>query len=256
MMIIMVQVSSLDGFRLETPRTPKTSELIARELAAYIVDNDLPAGTRLPNERDMLASLGVGRTTLREALRNLETRGVIRIRAGRQGGPVVRRPRAEDLSDALSLILQFEKASLSEVLHARAAIEPTTARLAAQLATADQLATLRSTIDTMLEQADDQSVFLRENQMFHLTVAEASGSSVLRIFAESLSSIADGVRAGITYTGRRRRAVAAAHLRILEALEAKDPDAADAAMREHLTEAGNFWQAKYAHLYGAPVRWL
>jgi DNA-binding FadR family transcriptional regulator len=255
-MYMMAKVFGLEGFRLEAPRAPKTSELIARELAAYIVDNDLPAGTRLPNERDMVASLGVGRNTLREALRNLETRGVIRIRAGRQGGPVVRRPRTEDLSDGLSLILQFEKASLSDVLDARAAIEPTTARLAAQRVTADELATLRSTIATMLKHADDQSVFAKENQLFHLTIAEASGSSVLRIFVGSLSSIADGVRAGITYTDRRRRAVAAAHMRILEAMEAKDPEAAAAAMREHLTEAGEFWKAKYAHLYSAPVRWL
>src|SRR5207248_1815276 len=82
--------------------------------------------------------LGVGRTTLREALRLLETRGVLTIRAGPKGGPVVRRPSAEDFGDALALILQFEGASLSDVIEARNALEPMLARLAAPRIDADQ----------------------------------------------------------------------------------------------------------------------
>src|ERR1700728_4543760 len=89
-------------------RSLKASELIARDLASYIVDQDLPEGTALPPEREMVASFGVGRNTLREALRILETRGVITIRSGPGGGPVVRRPRPSDLGEAMTLILQFE----------------------------------------------------------------------------------------------------------------------------------------------------
>src|SRR6202044_2703439 len=79
-------------------RNLKQSELIAQYLASYIVDSDLPPGTTLPPEREMVQSLAIGRTTLREALRLLETRGVITIRSGRHGGPVVRRPDPRDLS--------------------------------------------------------------------------------------------------------------------------------------------------------------
>src|SRR3954463_16835351 len=75
-----------------TRRSPKACEVIARDLANYIVDNNLPEGAKLPVEKDMLETLGVGRTTLREALRLLETRGVLVIRAGPKGGPVVRHP--------------------------------------------------------------------------------------------------------------------------------------------------------------------
>jgi len=85
-------------------RQPKTSERIARDIASHIVDNKLAPGTMLPTEREMIESMGVGRTTLREALRLLETRGVLTIKSGPRGGPVVRRPRPSDLSEALTCI--------------------------------------------------------------------------------------------------------------------------------------------------------
>src|SRR5207248_107530 len=89
-----------DRLRRPVVRSPKTSEVIARDLAARIAEGGLAPGSRLPVERVMLESLGVGRTTLREALRLLETRGVLTIRAGPKGGPVVRRPSAEAFGDA------------------------------------------------------------------------------------------------------------------------------------------------------------
>src|SRR5205085_1549676 len=66
-----------DSLRRPVVRSPKTSEVIARDLAARIAEGGLAPGSRLPVERVMLESLGVGRTTLREALRLLETRGVL-----------------------------------------------------------------------------------------------------------------------------------------------------------------------------------
>src|ERR1700733_13663454 len=75
-------------------RIPKTSERIAHALASCIVDQGFSEGALLPTEREMVATFRVGRTTLREALRLLETRGVLTIRPGPQGGPVVRRPKA------------------------------------------------------------------------------------------------------------------------------------------------------------------
>lgn len=236
-------------------RARKSSELVARDLASYIVDHDLPEGTRLPPEREMGAALGVGRTTLREALRLLETRGALSIRPGRQGGPIVRRPKPEDLSEVLTLILQFQQASLSDVIEVRMAIEPTVARLAAARIKPEELDELRGTIDRMRTESDDSSLFRRENQVFHATIARASGNVVLATLNESLKLINDGAVVGVEYTLRRRRAVAAAHARIVDALGAGDGDAAEVAMRDHLTEAGHHWKSKYAGLFGVAVRW-
>jgi GntR family transcriptional regulator, transcriptional repressor for pyruvate dehydrogenase complex len=236
-------------------RQPKTSERIARDLASHIVDNQLVPGTMLPPERDMIETLGVGRTTLREALRLLETRGVITIKSGPRGGPVVRRPRPADLSEALTLILEFEQSSLRDVFEARVALEPMLARLAARNILPAQLDTIQETIDSMTGNLANHDLFLDENQRFHSLVAEVAGNTVLCVFTETLKTVADGALIGVRYTLNRRRAVAAAHQRIVDALRAHDEDAAAEMMTQHLDEAGRYWSRKYGDLVADPVRW-
>jgi DNA-binding FadR family transcriptional regulator len=239
-------------------RNPKISEVIAHDLATHIIESRLEPGAKLPTEKEMVEKLRVGRTTLREALRLLETRRVITIRPGPGGGPVVRRPRTSDLSDALTLILQFEGASLSDVLDAREAIEPLIARLAAKHITKKQIETLDETVRAMLDHVDDQSRFLVENQRFHTTIAEASGNLVLRVFTDTVKSLGDGAVYGAvlgTYKAQRRRAVAEAHTRIIEALRAGDEDAAEQAMKAHLEEATRYWQRRHGEVVSRLVEW-
>jgi GntR family transcriptional repressor for pyruvate dehydrogenase complex len=239
-----------------TRRNRKTSEVIARDLAYYIINNELEEGAMLPVEKDMLETLGVGRTTLREALRLLESRGVLTIRAGPNGGPVVRRPRPADFSDALTLILQFDGASLADVWEARIGLEPTIAELAASRITEEQLTELERSVTAMLENTEREDIFLEENQLFHDAIAEAAGSKVLMVMMATIHSIADGNVLGVQYSNRRRKLVAEAHENIAGALRRHDGAAAASAMRDHVREAGAYWQRKYPELYGRPVRWL
>ena len=237
-------------------RIPKTSERIARQLVNYIVDHDLVEGTMLPTEKDLVGTLGVGRTTLREALRLLETRGVITIRPGPGGGPVVRRPRPDDLGEGLTLFLQFAGGSLNDVLEAREALEPMIARLAAERITPEQIEVLEQTIEAMRDNTGNHHLFLRENRRFHEVIAEATGSVILRTFNDTLKSIADGAQVGVEYSARRHAAVAQAHQVIVDALRKGDTDAAEKAMLAHIGEAGDYWRRKYADLTSAPVRWI
>ena len=176
-------------------------------------------------------------------------------RARPRGGPVVRRARPDDLREGLSLILQFTGASLLDVFEARTALEPTMAHLAATRMTEQQLAELESTVTRMREKPDDHELFLEENQRFHRIVAEAIGSAILRVFNETLKSVADGAAVGVTYAARRRAAVARAHERVVEALRRRDPEAAEEAMRAHVGEAGEYWWRKYPELVSRGVRW-
>jgi DNA-binding FadR family transcriptional regulator len=236
-------------------RTPKQAELIARELASYIVNSDLAAGTPLPPEREMMQSMGVGRTTLREALRLLETRGVLTIRSGPRGGPIVCRPDPHDLSEALSLMLQFEKADLTVMMTARSALEPAAARLAATRISRAELDGLRGTNQLIADHADDLESFFSLNREFHRRIAEASGNMVVRIFVESIMSIADGRSAGIVYRKSQVDAIVTAHERVIEALAAGDPQAAEAAMNEHLEDSHQFWNRRYGDLLKRSVSW-
>lgn len=247
--------SGLPYATADNRRQLKRSEHIARLLASRIVDNHLEPGTMLPPEREMVETFGVGRTTLREALRLLETRGVITIKSGPGGGPVVRRPRASDLSEALTLILEFEQSPLRAVFEARVALEPNLARLAAARIDDERVSELQRSVDLMSGDLNNHDLFLEENQCFHSLIADVAGNAVLGVFAETLKTVADGALLGVRYTPNRRRAVAVAHQRIVDALRARDALGAEEAMTQHLDEAGRYWTRKYGHLASDPLRW-
>jgi DNA-binding FadR family transcriptional regulator len=239
----------------ERPRTLKTSERVARELVAYIVNENLPEGTTLPPERIMLESLDVGRTSLREALRLLETRGVITIRSGPGGGPIVRRPRPADLSEALSLILQFEDSTFLEVIEARTQIEPSLAFLAATRIDADGIEELKAANEEVASARENLDAFSAGNSRFHAIIAENCGNVVLQIFAATLSAIGDGRAVGITYAKKHTEAIARAHESIIKALEKGDPEASSEAMEKHLEEADHYWRTRYSEMVLRPIRW-
>jgi DNA-binding FadR family transcriptional regulator len=236
-------------------RSRKTSEFIARDLVNYIVSENLPPGAMLPTEKDMVESFGVGRTTLREALRLLETRGVITIRSGPRGGPVVRCPNAADLNESLTLILQFEGASVADVIDARRSFEPIVARLAARHINDEKLDLLQKTVDEISANLDDRRVFQIQNQRFHSLVAEASGSKVLRIFTETLKSLVDDIVLNEKCTPDRRKSVALAHQRIVNGLRARDEDEAENMMRLHIDEAAGYLNPNFSDQNSRPVRW-
>lgn len=249
--------------RIAVPHVPahgprgqtKRSELVARQLAAYIVDEDLNSGTRLPSEKDLIDIFGVARTTMREALRLLETRGVITVRSGPGGGPVVRRPKVSDLGESLSLMMQFSRASLEEIMHARTLLEATIARLAATLIDDEQLDRLRSVSADLAGAINDDTRFGVGNVEFHDIIASASGSTVLRVFLASINNISDARNSGVRYTTKFRKEIVHDHDEIVAALSAHDAGAAELAMSAHLNNGLTFWKREYRDLVARPISW-
>jgi DNA-binding FadR family transcriptional regulator len=240
---------------IQKRRTPKRAELIAHDLADYIVDSGFAPGTSLPPEHEMIESLGVGRTTVREALRLLETRGVLTIKSGPGGGPVVRRPKPDDLAESLTLILQFEEATLLEIVEARKWLEPAICRLAATKITSKQVQQLRDINAEIAENPEDQDLLVARNRDFHTLIAQVGGNVVLRIFLESIASLVDGKALGIEYGPRQAEGIAVAHEPIIEALAAGDSAAAGIAMNEHLDESERYWRRRFGSVMSRPVRW-
>ena len=239
-------------------RSPKTSERVARDLANYIVESDLAVGTMLPTEKELIAQLQVGRTTLREALRLLETRGVLTIRSGPGGGPVVRRPEPSDLGEALSLILLFEHATLAEVTEARQAFEPLVARLATPRIGDAELATLTDINDQMAEHVanSDSRPLLELNERFHHTISRAAGNVVLEIFVEALLTIFDNALMGYPYPPERRRKVVREHEAIIAAFREGDEEKVVEAVTAHAHSATRLWQSRQPEILTRPLRWI
>jgi GntR family transcriptional regulator, transcriptional repressor for pyruvate dehydrogenase complex len=243
--------------RLQAKRKPlKAAEALARDIVDHIVERNLPEGTRLSPEREMLVETGRARSTLREALRLLETRGVIEIRQGNVGGPVVRRPRAADLGEALTLILLFEGASMLDVIEAREEMEALTVGRAAGALTPEQLDALQESIDIQLANLDDGEVFLTQSRRFHTIINEAAATPVLSVLNEALQRTTHVTIGTVEYSVRHRRSVAIAHRAILDALRASDADAARAAMRAHVRQSGTYWRRMSGALAHKPLRWL
>lgn len=229
-------------------RPLKQAEIVARAITERIVADDLPEGTRLANEHEMLKTYHVGRSTLREALRLLESRGVLTIRAGRDGGPVVRRPRASDLGQTLTLLLQFRRVPYDEVFAARQALEPLLAHMAAENMDDETLAEMAASNERMEASLDDRERFRTENFRFHELVAAASRSPLLELVSAALESVADGLAFGVVageFTREHRAVALKAHCELLKAFTDRDAEAAEEAMRVHLAEGRASWVTAY-----------
>ncbi|MEV6900307.1 FCD domain-containing protein [Amycolatopsis sp. NPDC051372] len=228
---------------------------IAQRIVDDITEDDLEPGTKLASERDMMARFETGRGTLREALRFLEMNGVIRVKAGPHGGPIVSEPDAHDLAGVLGLFLQLKGMPFKALVSAREVLEPELAALAAEAADKDMLADIADSIAGMREFLDDEHNFLAENDRFHVAVAAAAGNQLFALLITSLHLITDGMPLGVSYPPARRNAVLQAHEAVYEAINNGDVEGARWAMRRHMREFRRYIVEKFPMVYERPVRW-
>ena len=220
-------------------KAPKAAAQLADEILGYIVDHGVQPGTRLAPARQMLADTGRARGTLREALRLLESRGVVEVRAGATGGAFVRKPEPADLGAAITAVLLVEGASMLDVLAAREDMEVAAlARAAARIGPGD-LAVMQDSVDRLREHIADRDRFLDEAGRFHAVINRAAASPVLRILNEALRATQMSSRRDFTVSYRRR--VADEHQAIIDALAGGDATLACERMRTHVRTSAHSW---------------
>jgi GntR family transcriptional repressor for pyruvate dehydrogenase complex len=236
-------------------RPPKAAMLVAQRIVQDSLRNGLGAGDMLESERAMLEKYQTGRGTLREALRLLEFQGVIRLKPGPRGGPILQNPDAAHLGSTLVLLMQLRSAPFRDVIEMRTAVEPMISRLAASRMTEEDLAELRATVDQMRDEIDDQYSFLDANKRFHDIIAWSSGNVLFGYVVESLLGIMDGTVIGADLPSHRREAILQAHVEIYQVLESRDPDAAEALMREHIRADERYAEQKFPELMDESIPW-
>jgi len=235
-------------------RAPKTALLIAQRIVSDITENGRQPGDVLPSERAMVAEYDVGRATVREALRFLEMQGVIRIKPGVNGGPVVVAPTFRNLASTIALLLQLSDAPFRDVIEVRLVLDPALAAHAATRITKAQLAEIRASIDRMAAGLDDLELFRAENKRFHDIVSWTSGNYLFGYLIESLQWITSGTIRRESTLARRKR-VLKGHTAVYDAIASRDPDKAFSSMRKHMAEWAREAERDFPELLDAPPRW-
>ena len=241
---------------LSTERAEKVPELVARRIVREITVNRLQAGHRLPPESEMLARFGVGRASLREALRILEAYGLIRVRPGPRGGPVVTDVKPSAFAQATTLHLHRRGATFRELLEARLVLEPVMARLAAQQLTPASAEHLRDTTQLgrdALEAALE--VFSAATAAFHTVVAGTSGNRVLDLYSSALVAI-ERESVATAFTERTERELTQhVHEQIADAVLSGDGDRAEDLSRRHIRALVRHWEATRPRFLDEGIQW-
>jgi DNA-binding FadR family transcriptional regulator len=238
-----------------TGMPPKRATVIAQRIVREIKARNLQPGDHLPPERDMLEAHNVGRNTLREALRMLELQGVLEIKPGPGGGPVITSPGSRHLASTLALLMQFADTPFRTVIETRQLLEPITARLCAEHGDQDLLASLRLSVDRMGASLDDREAFLDENRHFHNLVAWGSENPLFGYCINSLHWITDGTVLGVDYPRRFRKLVWQAHEEVRIGIESGDGEKAEAAMRKHMDETLRYFERHYQRQMDEVLSW-
>ncbi len=172
-------------------RGPKTGEVIAQRIRRRIVTGELRIGERLPTEEELTQEFGIARTTLREALRVLESEGLITIRRGRGGGPVVTRPTIATLSKGLAITLQLDGATVGHLDEARRLLEPNLAGKLALDHTAEDIEALKEIVDAAEEAAKtgNRKTFGRAATRMHQAILYRSGNPAISALAALVNDL-------------------------------------------------------------------
>ncbi|MDQ1394798.1 MAG: GntR family transcriptional regulator, transcriptional repressor for pyruvate dehydrogenase complex [Acidimicrobiaceae bacterium] len=222
---------SADG--LGHRRTEKISEVLAREIVHDM--RSLPPSTMLPPEAVMLDKYRVGRASLREALRILEVQGLIVIRPGPGGGPMVAAVDSRHFARMASLYFHLSAATYRDIVEARLVMEPVMARLAAERQVPESLSALEQYISAPGGPADDSS-YLKNATGFHSLLSGLSSNPVLDLMGRSLKDIYTDRLEGLIFPPEARSRVEQDHAAIAKAILRGASTRAERLMRDHMVD--------------------
>ncbi len=220
-----------------TVRIPKTAELVATHIRRQIVTGQLTEGDALPSESALMEEFNLSRPTLREAFRILESEGLITVRRGARGGARIQEPSSDVVARYAGLVLQHRGATVADVLEARVIVEaPAVGILAARR---DHLS-LSRVLQAQLDSLDpEEPVHFHE---FNALVVELTDNQTLILLTAALEHISQAAAVRFNTNSEEDRKLAAkahtARQRLIDLIEAGDPENAEAHWRKHLTAAG------------------
>ena len=219
---------------LRVVRKARCYQQVAEQIERLILKGVLKPGDCLPPERDLAQKFGVARSSIRDAIRTLEMMGLLEPRQGH--GTVVREVSADALVVPLASVLMRKREMIAELVDVRRMIEPALAARAALNASEEELAQLADILERQERKMRRGESTIDEDSEFHYAIALAARNSVvLKVVDLLMDLLRESRTRSLQVPGRLERSVAG-HRRILRALQRRDPNAAEAAVRKHLKE--------------------
>jgi GntR family transcriptional repressor for pyruvate dehydrogenase complex len=227
-------------------RPPKTGEMIAERLRRQIARGELAIGERLPPEDELTATYGIARTTLREALRILESQGLLEIRRGRSGGPVVTMPKIDSLAEGLAVTLQLRGTTAGDLDAARQLLEPRLAGWLASSHTDDDLSALRAAVDRAAAAAasSDRTAFGDAALGVHETIIDRAGNNTLATISGLLHALVARyyVRSASRSDDEKMHRAVRSYRKLARLIEQGDAAGAEEHWRKQMTFTIEGWQ--------------
>ncbi|NDJ52225.1 MAG: FadR family transcriptional regulator [Chloroflexi bacterium] len=223
------------------PPHASVKELALYQIKQFILHGDLGEDNRLPPERELAERLGVGRNSLREALKVLEALGLIESRVGE--GTFVINETGATIGQTIGFKLAVRGGTLVEINDARLMIEPSAARAAAQRASREELREIAHELHKM-DIAIEFNDFLVADMNFHRLIAKASQNAMVYQVVKNLVDMLEATLAEVHLDtiGSISEGEGTHHL-VYASIVARDPDAAFAAMAQHMEYTTEFWTA-------------
>ncbi len=230
----------LDAARVQRP---KKADLVADEIRRWIVHQNLNPGDRLPTEKQLIDRLKSSRGTIREALKIIESQGLITIRPGKDGGARVAVISYENMSFALKNYFYFQPLAWSDIYDFREKVEPHATELAVPFLTEQDFANLEATIEAChygLASAGSWAEQRRQEGLFHNHIITRCPNPILRFTALFINDILlDFARFRDIISPQEdvfARTCVSDHENLLTMLRSGDAKGAAAATRAHIRE--------------------
>jgi len=213
-------------------KSTRIYEEIVRQVKAMIAEGKLKGGDRLPPERDLADKFVVSRTSVREALRALESLGLVEIRPGE--GTFVRQVSIESLVEPLALLMVSQREAIGELFEARRLLEPSLAALAADRATPEEIQEMERILEEQAREIAAGRTGLAQDAQFHTAIGVAAHNRAITRIAHAIMDLLTQSREESLNTPGRPTRSHEDHRRVLTAIEGRDAEAARRAMLEHL----------------------
>jgi GntR family transcriptional repressor for pyruvate dehydrogenase complex len=216
----------------------RSYEGVVRQIAESIRAGQISSGERLPTERELSFAFGVSRGVVREAIKVLGALGLVEAR---QGSGIYVRNNIPTVTRAFTLSVSPDAESIERLFEFRRTLEVETARLAALRCSNDEIAAIAAAADATARALDsgDWGEFGLADNAFHAAVARASGNPYLEVAVATAREMQRGVVSLISDRAGSVTSAVAHHHAIVEAISARQPDAAGRAMADHIAYTAN-----------------